>query len=100
MPRLNGVLIAYCGLVCQLCPAYRHKACPGCDSHVGVCYFATCASHKGLKCCFLCPKFPCQAHYEGFDWETPKHGKLRWRIFSRVFLRVFSKPKSTRSQGH
>jgi len=90
MPELEGLLISYCGLACQLCRAYIRGLCEGCDAHVEECAFAICASGKGLKCCLSCEDFPCELHRKGFDWESPTHGKLKWRVFSDVFLDVMA----------
>ena len=89
MPEAVGVLVSYCGLVCSFCPAYRLGSCRGCDAHVDECFFAKCASGRGLRCCFFCEEFPCRVHREGFEWETLEFGKLRWRVFSDVFLSIF-----------
>ena len=90
MPEFRGLLIGFCGLACQFCRAYERGLCEGCDAHVGECAFAICASKKGIKCCLSCEGFPCELHREGFDWETPTHGKLRWRVFSDVFLDIMA----------
>jgi len=88
MPKLGDVLYAYCGLLCELCPAYVKKLCEGCDAHVDTCLFAKCAIEKGVRCCFECTKFPCQLHKEGFMWETEEYGKLKWKVYSEVFLNI------------
>ncbi len=88
MPELGGVLYSYCGLLCELCPAYVRDLCEGCDAHIGECLFAKCAVDKGARCCFECSSFPCQLHREGFTWETGEYGKLKWRVYSKVFLDI------------
>jgi len=89
MPELSGVLYGYCGVLCELCPAYvRRKTCNGCDTYADECRFAKCAIEKGVKCCFECIEFPCQLYREGFTWETEEHGKLKWKVYSKVFLDI------------
>ena len=90
MPRVNNIYISYCGLVCQFCKAYVNKRCEGCDVHIEACKYANCAGRKNLRCCLECKDFPCKLHREGFVWETEEFGKLNWKVFSEVFLRVFS----------
>jgi len=90
MPHVGGLLVSYCGIICQFCPAYRRGLCEGCDPHIDECYFAACAVKRGLKSCLLCGEFPCQAHWEGFPWESSKYGKVRWRVFSDIFLKIMA----------
>jgi len=90
MPKISGVSISYCGLVCEFCVAFTSGKCRGCDAHADVCEFARCAIERGVSCCLGCGDFPCKLHSEGFDWETDEFGKLRWRVYSEIFLRVFS----------
>ena len=94
MPKLNGVYISYCGLICQLCPAFRTKNCEGCDVHTEACNFAKCAKDKGLISCFLCDNFPCNLHKEGFLWETDEFGTIRWKVFSDIFVKIFRPGKA------
>jgi len=42
MPRVNNILISYCGIICEYCPAFRFKRCNGCDEHVNECEFIKC----------------------------------------------------------
>ncbi len=93
MPRINGILYSYCGLVCSFCKAFREGECKGCDVHAGVCEFAKCCIRRGLRCCFECKDFPCKLHSEGFIWETEEFGKLKWKVYSDVFLSIFKKAK-------
>ena len=93
MPKVNGLLISYCGLVCEYCPAYRFKKCPGCDFHEDKCQFIICLKRKGVNNCFLCGDFPCKLHMDGFKWETNEFGTLTWKIYSDIFTELMKKIK-------
>ncbi|MET1160361.1 MAG: DUF3795 domain-containing protein [Thermoprotei archaeon] len=93
MPRVNGVLYGYCGLLCEYCKAYLAKECPGCDAHADQCEFIKCAREKNVKICLACRDFPCQLHKRGFTWYTEEYGKLQWRVYSDVFIRIFEELK-------
>ena len=90
MPRVNGILISYCGLVCEYCKAYLTGKCGGCDQHVNECPYIKCAIERNVKTCLSCKFFPCKLHREGFTWETEEHGKLKWRVYSDVFMEILS----------
>jgi len=85
VPRIRGLLISYCGVVCEFCPAYRGGKCPGCDPHADACEYIKCAREKELTSYFLCGEFPCRLHEEGFAWKTEELGELRWKVYSSVF---------------
>ncbi|MCS7140150.1 MAG: DUF3795 domain-containing protein [Candidatus Nezhaarchaeota archaeon] len=89
MPRINGVLHSYCGIVCSLCRAYVQDKCGGCDAHAATCKIAKCCLDRKLKCCFQCDDFPCTLHEEGFTWADEEFGILRWKVYSDVFLNLF-----------
>ena len=91
MPKIDNLLISYCGVICQYCPAYRRGLCLGCDAHVGECKFARCVRERGVGNCLLCSEFPCKLHTEGFEWLTEEYGKLRWKIYSNIFLQIMKK---------
>ena len=69
MPRIGGLLLSHCGLVCEFCPAYRSGDCPGCDSHAEDCGYVKCTRGRGLGSCMLCRELPCELHEEGFAWS-------------------------------
>lgn len=52
--------VAYCGLVCGLCPAYGQ--CTGCRQGGGDegCAIRECAQAQGFAGCWDCAQFPCQ----------------------------------------
>ncbi|RLE69484.1 MAG: hypothetical protein DRJ34_00685 [Thermoprotei archaeon] len=83
MPRVNNILISYCGIICEYCPAFRFKRCNGCDEHVNECEFIKCLKKRGFNNCLLCDKFPCKLHEEGFLWQN-----IRWKIYSNIFLKI------------
>jgi hypothetical protein len=91
MPKINGVVYGYCGILCSLCKAYLSNQCPGCDIHVDRCLYASCAIQKNVKSCLSCSIFPCRLHIEGFDWNTEEFGRVRWKVFSGIFIDVFKK---------
>jgi len=93
MPRVSNVLVSYCGVVCEYCPAYRKKLCPGCDPHVDECEYIKCAINRNVKSCLLCSRFPCSLHEEGFEWATEEYGKLMWKIYSDIFLWIMNKTR-------
>ena len=93
MPKVKGLLVSYCGLVCEFCPAYRDGECPGCDPHADACEYIKCARGRGLTSCFLCEEFPCRLHEEGFIWRTEEFGELRWKVYSSVFTSVMKELK-------
>jgi hypothetical protein len=62
--------VAYCGLVCGLCPAYGQ--CAGCRHDGGDkgCAIRECAQTRGLAGCWECAEFPCrQAGMGSEDWR-------------------------------
>ncbi len=88
MPRAGSIMVSYCGVVCEYCPAYRKGLCPGCDQHADECEYIKCALDRNVENCLLCDEFPCKLHEEGFDWTTEEYGKLKWKVYSDVFLRI------------
>jgi len=95
MPQVNGLLVSYCGILCEYCPAYRNKLCPGCDAHAENCKFIKCIQSKNARNCLLCDEFPCKLHEDGFEWTTEEYGILRWKIYSDVFIEIMKRAKST-----
>ena len=91
MPKANNVLISYCGIVCEYCPAYRKGHCLGCDSHINECEYIKCVVKRNVKNCLLCMNFPCRLHINGFKWVTEEFGELNWKVYSDVFLGIFKK---------
>lgn len=91
MPKVENVLCSYCGIVCSFCKAYTKGLCEGCDAHADECEYIKCCIAKGIKCCLQCEEFPCTLHFEGFPWETDEYGKLRWKVYSDVFLEIFKR---------
>ncbi len=91
MPRVGNVLISYCGIVCEYCPAYRLGKCPGCDAHAEYCEFIKCTKRRGVDNCLLCSEFPCKLHIEGFNWVTEEFGELKWKVYSEIFLQIMKK---------
>lgn len=91
MPRVKEVLVSHCGLICEYCKAYLKKLCLGCDHHVDECQYAKCVLERGVKACTSCEDFPCNLHVNGFTWETSEYGKLKWRVFSRVYMEIISR---------
>jgi hypothetical protein len=57
-----------CGIYCELCPLYRSERCEGCFKRnqwfKPACQLFSCATSKGMKCCFECKGFPCDMHYK------------------------------------
>ena len=90
MPKVNGVLYGYCGLLCEFCKGYIEGMCPGCDAHTSLCRYVQCAIESRVKTCLACPSFPCKLHLEGFYWDTEEFGRIRWRVFSDILLKIFS----------
>lgn len=99
MPKVNNVLVSYCGVLCYYCPAYRRGLCEGCDVHADVCEFAKCARRRDLTCCLQCDEFPCRTHEEGFEWSTEEFGLLNWRIYSDVFIEVLRRMRERSGSG-
>lgn len=56
--------IGVCGLVCDKCPAFASKKCPGCHPSPH-CPLPACAKKKKVKFCFECKDFPCEKNYKG-----------------------------------
>jgi len=56
--------IGICGLVCEKCPMFAKKECPGCSPNE-FCPLPDCAKKKGVKLCFECKEFPCKKNFEG-----------------------------------
>lgn len=75
------MLVAVCGMVCEVCKLYKDEACemcgcvPGTDERVPdkqrrmkaemgtTCPILECASKRGIDYCFKCPEFPCEIYY-------------------------------------
>jgi len=55
--------IGVCGLVCEYCPLFTSKKCPGCRPNE-FCPLPACAKEKNVSLCFECNEFPCEKHYE------------------------------------
>jgi len=91
MPRAENILYSYCGLVCSYCKAYLNGLCKGCDVHEDECEYIKCCRRKNVRCCLECNEFPCNLHTNGFSWETEEYGKLKWRVYSDVFLEIFKR---------
>ena len=74
-------ILAYCGLVCSECGAYRKGRCGGCHSDKpmnGRCKVKPCAQEKNCSCCALCGEF-----------EDVKDCKKLNNFVSKMFARVF-----------
>ncbi len=96
MPKVNGILISYCGIICEYCPAYRKKLCPGCDAHANECEYIKCLNKRGVNNCLLCTDFPCKLHENGFKWTTEEYGELTWKVYSNIFIELMKRIKSSK----
>jgi len=96
MPKVNGILISYCGIICEYCPAYRKKLCPGCDAHANECEYIKCLNKRGVSNCLLCTDFPCKLHENGFKWTTEEYGELTWKVYSNIFIELMKRIKSSK----
>lgn len=56
----DSALVAYCGLYCGACKAYRKGRCPGChDNHKATwCTVRTCCREHMYASCADCTEFP------------------------------------------
>jgi len=61
--KKNELKIGVCGLVCEECPKYVKKECPGCRPNE-FCPLPECAKEKSVDLCFNCEEFPCKLNYE------------------------------------
>jgi hypothetical protein len=62
--------IGVCGIACEACPKRAKGKCPagpdGCTPRDNkFCKICTCAFRKGVRYCFECPEFPCEATKDG-----------------------------------
>lgn len=89
MPSINNVMYGYCGLFCEFCKNKLNGFCRGCDAHFDECMFAKCVVDRRVKCCLNCKDFPCELHVNGFDWYTEDYGKIRWKVYSDILLKMF-----------
>jgi hypothetical protein len=73
-------LIAYCGLYCGECPAYKKEKCPGCHTNEKAkwCKIRTCNMEHGYKSCAECTAY-----------ANPMDCKSFNNIFSKFFAFVF-----------
>ncbi len=90
MPKVSESLVGYCGVICEFCPSFTSGSCQGCDAYADECEFIKCATKREKISCLACEDFPCKLHFEGFDWEVEKLGKVRWRVYDQVFLKAIS----------
>ncbi|MBU0761410.1 MAG: DUF3795 domain-containing protein [Candidatus Altiarchaeota archaeon] len=62
--------IGVCGIACEVCPKMVSRTCPnhetGCIPRENkFCKICSCAHTKGVRYCFECSEFPCEATKEG-----------------------------------
>ena len=76
----NPELVAYCGLYCGACRAYRMERCPGCHDNKKAtwCKIRTCCTQQGMASCAECREFP----------DPNGCGKFN-NFISRIFAFVF-----------
>ena len=102
------MLVAACGMACQVCKLMRDEACemcgcvPGNDEKVSdkqkliqaelgfICLILDCASKKKLDYCFKCDEFPCDIYYTQGEYG-------RGFPFSREWLEKFKAEKDASS---
>jgi len=100
------MLVAACGIACEVCKLLRDEACemcgcvPGPDERVPkkqqlilaelgfVCKVLDCASKKKLDYCFKCEEFPCEIFYTQGEYG-------QGFPFSRGFLERFKSEKDS-----
>jgi hypothetical protein len=76
----NAELVAYCGLYCGACGAYRRGRCPGCHENqkAGWCRVRTCCRDSGCSSCADCKTTP-----------DPRDCKKFNNIISKLFGLIF-----------
>ena len=76
----NSSLVAYCGLVCGNCGAYRRKRCKGCKMGGGfhACPVRRCCQEKSLAVCAGCHE---HSRYE----DCKRLNNFISKIFSLIF---------------
>jgi len=76
----NIELVAYCGLYCGACGAYRKKRCPGCHENrkASWCAVRTCCMTSGYSSCAECREF-----------DTPQECRKYNNFISKLFGFVF-----------
>ena len=62
-------LVAYCGLYCGACGAYRRARCPGCHENQKAtwCKVRACCRENGFSTCADCKEFPDPAGCRKFN---------------------------------
>ncbi len=65
----DSKLVAYCGLYCGACGAYRRGRCPGCHENVKAkwCKIRTCCLDNGYLSCADCKQFSDPSQCAKFD---------------------------------
>jgi len=73
-------LVAYCGLFCGACGAYRKGRCPGCagNDKASWCKIRGCCRQKNIGSCAECLEFP-------GVMECKKFNNLMSKIFAALF---------------
>lgn len=61
--KKDKLKIGACGLICEKCPKYIKKECPGCEPNE-FCPLPECVNKKGVDICFNCKEFPCKLNYQ------------------------------------
>lgn len=109
------MLVAVCGLACEVCKLLRDNACemcgcvPGTDERVrekqrrmeaelgSICTILECASKKKVDFCFKCPEFPCESFYAHEMPEKYASPGMKYKPFPyrREFLDRFKAEKET-----
>lgn len=78
---MSEAIIAYCGLVCSECGAFKRQKCQGCHSPKPMfqgCKVKKCAMDKGVSTCAACIEFS----------DLKKCKKLN-NFISKIFALVF-----------
>jgi len=91
LPKAENIVYGYCGVTCSFCRAFRKGLCKGCDEHKDTCEYARCCITRGIESCLQCSEFPCKTHRDGFDIEIEGAGRIRWRVYSEVFMEMFKR---------
>jgi len=76
----NVELVAYCGLYCGACGAYRRGRCPGCHENqkAGWCKVRTCCIESGFSSCAEC-KTPADPR------DCKKYNNFIAKLFGFIF---------------
>src|SRR5574341_589957 len=62
MVEKAGVIVARCGLACEVCQHFN-QGCPDCEKDNELnsrCLIYKCAQEKNIQYCLQCPQYPCK----------------------------------------